>query len=173
MKDSVKKSNVCTSKKLTNHSGRKTAITRLLDEGMPVTAVQQHTGHKSLESINNYAKNSIKTQKKMCEILDKSNEKINRLTSSGKYRLRINLEDFSGNLAYAEYNNFLVGDASSEYKLTVSGYSGNAVYSLSYQDDSLTYHSGVGHSVQRMTIEETAQLQVGEVGGMVAVIILT
>ncbi|CAC5377443.1 unnamed protein product [Mytilus coruscus] len=72
MKDSAKKSNVCTSKKLTNHSGRKTAITRLLDEGMPVTAVQQHTGHKSLESINNYAKNSIKTQKKMCDILDKS-----------------------------------------------------------------------------------------------------
>ncbi|CAC5369805.1 unnamed protein product [Mytilus coruscus] len=71
MKDSVKKSNVCTSKKLTNHSGRKTAITRLLDEGMPVTAVQQHTGHKSLESINNYAKNSIKTQKRMCDILDK------------------------------------------------------------------------------------------------------
>ncbi|CAC5412297.1 unnamed protein product [Mytilus coruscus] len=58
--------------KLTNHSGRKTAITRLLDEGMPVTAAQQHTGHKSLESINNYAKNSIKTQKKMCDILDKS-----------------------------------------------------------------------------------------------------
>ncbi|CAC5382334.1 unnamed protein product [Mytilus coruscus] len=33
---------------------------------------QQHTGHKSLESINNYAKNSIKTQKRMCDILDKS-----------------------------------------------------------------------------------------------------
>ncbi|CAC5385834.1 unnamed protein product [Mytilus coruscus] len=82
MKDSVKKSNVCTSKKLTNHSGRKIAITRLLDEGMPVTVVQQHTGHKSLESINNYAKNSIETQKKICEILDKS--KLTNLNSKSK-----------------------------------------------------------------------------------------
>ncbi|XP_052074118.1 ryncolin-1-like [Mytilus californianus] len=63
------------------------------------------------------------------------NEKINRLTSSGKYQLSINLEDFSGNHAYAKYKNFLVGDASSKYKLTVSGYSGNA-------GDSLRYHNG-------------------------------
>ncbi|CAC5404708.1 unnamed protein product [Mytilus coruscus] len=82
MKNSVKKSNVGTSKKLTNHSGRKTAITRLLDEGMPVTAVQQHTGYKSIESINNYAKNSIKTPNKMCEILDKS--KLTDLESKSK-----------------------------------------------------------------------------------------
>ncbi|XP_052075246.1 uncharacterized protein LOC127712688 isoform X1 [Mytilus californianus] len=63
------------------------------------------------------------------------NAKIHRLTSSGKYQLRINLEDFSGNHAYAKYKNFLVGDASSKYKLTVSGFSGNA-------GDSLAYHNG-------------------------------
>ncbi|XP_071180178.1 uncharacterized protein [Mytilus edulis] len=63
------------------------------------------------------------------------NEKINQLTHSGKYRLRINLEDFSGKHAYAKYAHFVLGDASSKYKLTVSGYSGSA-------GDSLTYHSG-------------------------------
>ncbi|CAG2216382.1 unnamed protein product [Mytilus edulis] len=37
MKQAVAKSNVEKKKKLTNHSGRKTAITRLLDEGVPIT----------------------------------------------------------------------------------------------------------------------------------------
>ncbi|CAG2231249.1 unnamed protein product [Mytilus edulis] len=69
MKQAVAKSNVEKNKKLTNHSGRKTAITRLLDEGVPITSVQQHTGHKSVQSLNNYAKNSLKTQKKMSSIL--------------------------------------------------------------------------------------------------------
>ncbi|CAG2216381.1 unnamed protein product [Mytilus edulis] len=69
MKQAVAKSNVEKNKKLTNHSGRKTAITRLLDEGVPITLVQQHTGHKSVQSLNNYAKNSLKTQKKMSSIL--------------------------------------------------------------------------------------------------------
>ena len=64
MEQAVAKSNVEKNKKLTNHSGRKTAITRLLDEGVPITSVQQHTCHKSVQSLNNYAKNSLKPPKK-------------------------------------------------------------------------------------------------------------
>ena len=45
---------------------------------------------------------------------------------SGDYELRIDLEDFSGNKAYAKYSTFNVGDASTKYKLLVSGYSGTA-----------------------------------------------
>ena len=33
-------------------------------------------------------------------------DKIHRLTSSGKYKLRVDLEDFSGNAYYAEYEFF-------------------------------------------------------------------
>ncbi len=44
----------------------------------------------------------------------------------GDYELRIDLEDFNGNKAYAKYSTFNVGDASTKYKLLVSGYSGTA-----------------------------------------------
>lgn len=72
MQKAVKKSNIDKNRKLTNHSGRKTTVTRLLDEEIPITCIQQHTGHRSVESINNYAKNSLKTQQKMSAILSRS-----------------------------------------------------------------------------------------------------
>ena len=55
-------------------------------------------------------------------------DKIHRLTSQGSYKLRVELEDWDGNTAYAEYTTFSVGDESSNYRLTVAGYSrsGNA-----------------------------------------------
>ena len=74
MKSAVQKSNVDKNKKLTNHSDRKTAVTRLHEEGLPLTSIQQHTGHKNISSINNYAVNRVKTQKKMSAILSKSSK---------------------------------------------------------------------------------------------------
>ncbi|VDH98978.1 Hypothetical predicted protein, partial [Mytilus galloprovincialis] len=58
------------------------------------------------------------------------NDKIYRLTSRGQYELRVNLEDFDGNKAYAKYSTFYIGDKSTNYKLTVKGYSGTAGDSL-------------------------------------------
>jgi integrase len=61
MQKAVKKSNIeKKNRKLTNHSGRKTTATRLLDEGIPITCIQQHTGHKFVESISNYGKKQLK-----------------------------------------------------------------------------------------------------------------
>ncbi|CAC5363417.1 unnamed protein product [Mytilus coruscus] len=54
------------------------------------------------------------------------NKYIHRLTSMGKYELRIDLTDQQDNLKYAKYKTFIVGDASSQYKLTVGEYTGNA-----------------------------------------------
>ena len=45
-----------------NHSARKTAITTLVHAGIPPTLVQQHSGHKSPPSINNYTTPSLKHQ---------------------------------------------------------------------------------------------------------------
>lgn len=45
---------------------------------------------------------------------------------SKDYELRVDLEDFSGNKAYAKYSTFYIGDASTNYKLLVTGYSGTA-----------------------------------------------
>ena len=52
--------------------------------------------------------------------------KIHRLTKEGSNTLRVDLGDFEGNTAYANYSTFNVGDGSTEYILTVGGYSGTA-----------------------------------------------
>ncbi|XP_078381917.1 uncharacterized protein LOC144664633 isoform X2 [Oculina patagonica] len=61
-------------------------------------------------------------------------EEIHRLTSSGQYKLRVDLEDFAGNTAYAEYNSFGVASEGTKYQLSIGSYSGTA-------GDSLTYHN--------------------------------
>ena len=54
------------------------------------------------------------------------NSKISRLTLQRNYELRIDLEDFNGNKAYAKYSTFYVGGAATKYELHVGGYSGTA-----------------------------------------------
>ena len=49
--------------------------------------------------------------------------KIYRLTEKTS-KLRVDLEDFSNNIAYAEYSSFGVGDEGSKYNLSVGSYSG-------------------------------------------------
>ena len=61
--------------------------------------------------------------------------KIHRLTKEGSNTLRVDLGDFERNTAYANYSTFSVSDGSTEYILTVGGYSGTA-------GDSLDYHNG-------------------------------
>ena len=50
-------------------------------------------------------------------------EKIHRLTKS-QSKLRVDLEDFDGNIAYADYKMFLVANESKKYQLSVETYSG-------------------------------------------------
>lgn len=68
MKTAAHKANI-KGKKLTYHSGRRTAINRLLEENVPLTAIQQHSGHKSIQSLYNHSKNSLKRQHEMSNIL--------------------------------------------------------------------------------------------------------
>ena len=49
--------------------------------------------------------------------------KIHQITKQ-RSKLRVDLEDFSGKSAYAEYNVFGVGDEGSKYKLSLGTYSG-------------------------------------------------
>ena len=60
---------------------------------------------------------------------------MHRLTASARQELRVDLEDFNSYTSYARYSTFTVGNASTKYRLLVSGYSGTA-------GDSLSYHSG-------------------------------
>jgi len=50
-------------------------------------------------------------------------DKIYRLTKQ-RSRLRVDLEDFNGETAYAEYGLFAVGNKGSKYKLSIGHYSG-------------------------------------------------
>ncbi|CAC5404896.1 Fibrinogen-like protein A,Ryncolin-4,Angiopoietin-related protein 7,Angiopoietin-related protein 1,Ficolin-3,Ficolin-1-B,Techylectin-5A,Ficolin-2,Ryncolin-1,Tenascin-R,Fibrinogen-like protein 1,Angiopoietin-1,Fibrinogen C domain-containing protein 1-A,Ryncolin-3,Tenascin,Techylectin-like protein,Fibrinogen C domain-containing protein 1,Fibrinogen gamma chain,Ryncolin-2,Angiopoietin-related protein 6,Techylectin-5B,Angiopoietin-related protein 2,Angiopoietin-2,Microfibril-associated glycoprotein 4,Ficolin-1 len=63
--------------------------------------------------------------------------KIHKIVSTGNYHLRVELEDFEGNTAWAKYTRFYIGDVSTNYKLEVSGYVGTST-----AGDSFTYHNG-------------------------------
>ncbi|XP_063427716.1 ryncolin-1-like [Mytilus trossulus] len=63
------------------------------------------------------------------------NDKLHDLTSQGSYELRVDLEDFNGDKWYAKYSTFNIGDQSTNYTLTVNGYSGTA-------GDALRFHNG-------------------------------
>ena len=74
--------------------------------------------------------------------------KIRRLLSDGRnWTLRIDLERFDGEKAYAEYDAFMIGDEASNYRLTVGSYNGNAGDSLDY-DSTTGRHNGMPFSTR-------------------------
>jgi len=62
-------------------------------------------------------------------------EKLYVVTHDKPCELRVDLEDFSGNTAYAHYATFRIASESDKYAISVSGYSGTA-------GDALAYHNG-------------------------------
>ena len=69
------------------------------------------------------------------------NDKIHRLTASIPSSLRVELEDWNGNRAYAKYGKFNVSDEQAQYRLEVGSYSGTA-------GDSLAYHNNMAFSTK-------------------------
>ena len=61
------------------------------------------------------------------------NDNLHRLTAADDVMLRVDLEDFEGNITYAEYTNFNVADEADKYRLLIGGYKGTA-------GDSMTAH---------------------------------
>ena len=57
-------------------------------------------------------------------------EKLHRLTRNGHWKLRVELEDFSGETLYVEYTDFSIGDSLSYYRLRYGEYIGAAGDSL-------------------------------------------
>ena len=49
-------------------------------------------------------------------------ENLYQLTSKRKYELRVDLEDFEGGKAYAQYSNFSVDSEVDGYRLHVGGF---------------------------------------------------
>ncbi|CAH1796214.1 unnamed protein product [Owenia fusiformis] len=69
------------------------------------------------------------------------NEKLHHLTNQRDYTLRVDMWDWEGNQAYAEYHTMKISSEKEKYTLNVTGYSGNA-------GDSLTFHEGMAFSTQ-------------------------
>ena len=67
-------------------------------------------------------------------------DRIHRMTSTGT-QLWVDLQDFEGNSAYAQYTTFSVGDSASKYNLSLSGYNGTAGDSLTSAAN-MRNHSG-------------------------------
>eukprot|EP00105_Crassostrea_gigas_P042108 XP_019926256.1 PREDICTED: microfibril-associated glycoprotein 4 [Crassostrea gigas] len=53
------------------------------------------------------------------------NEKLHHLLGQGTYEMRMDMEDFDNQTRYVKYTSFNVGDESSKYTVTISGFSGN------------------------------------------------
>ena len=54
------------------------------------------------------------------------NTNIHRLTTQGRYDLRIDLEDFDGNTRYALYKNIFMKVDAGKFRFSVAEYSGDA-----------------------------------------------
>ncbi|KAK2891372.1 hypothetical protein Q8A67_014015 [Cirrhinus molitorella] len=67
-------------------------------------------------------------------------EFIHQLTHRHHYELRVDLEDFQGQKAYALYKSFSVGSETDGYKLHVNGFVDGGA------GDSLSYHNGMKFS---------------------------
>ena len=58
-----------TKRKLVNHSTRKHLVQKLVNNNVPPTEIAQITGHKNVNSINNYSTVSVKKQQQISAIL--------------------------------------------------------------------------------------------------------
>ena len=54
------------------------------------------------------------------------NDNLHHLTTADNVTLRVDLEDFDGNITYAEYTTFKVANESDKYRLLIRGYSDTA-----------------------------------------------
>ncbi|XP_022804914.1 ficolin-1-like [Stylophora pistillata] len=68
-------------------------------------------------------------------------DNLHRLTAADDVMLRVDLEDFEGNITYAKYATFNVTDEAENYTLTLGGYTGEA-------GDSFTRHSNMKFSTK-------------------------
>ncbi|KAI8520318.1 hypothetical protein Bbelb_000720 [Branchiostoma belcheri] len=64
---------------------------------------------------------------------------IHKLTENGKWTLRIDMEDWEGNVRWAQYSSFHVSGEGKNFKLHIAGYRGTA-------GDAMTYHHGMSFS---------------------------
>lgn len=66
----------------TNHSGRKTTVTKLVEKNIPVNDIMQLTGHKNVKSINDYSTANIQKQQEMSSAISTINRPRHRIENT-------------------------------------------------------------------------------------------
>ncbi|XP_063890040.1 angiopoietin-2-like isoform X1 [Scylla paramamosain] len=91
------------------------------------------------------------------------NENIYMLTNTDDHMLRVELEDFDGNRRFAEYSTFKLHSEKDNYKLEISGYSGNAGDSLNdpWYGSNLSPFSTVNRDNDRSSLNCASMLKGG------------
>jgi integrase len=69
MKDCAQLAGIGKDKRITNHSARKILVQKLQDNNIPATQIVQITGHKNLQSVNNYSSLREQQQQYISSIL--------------------------------------------------------------------------------------------------------
>ncbi|XP_071177500.1 ficolin-2-like [Mytilus edulis] len=82
------------------------------------------------------------------------NDNLHKILSTGNFKLRIDLEDWNGEMRYAEYDTFAVGNETTNYVLTIANYNGNA-------GDSLTTPDGYGFTTWDKDNDESPHINCG------------
>ncbi len=84
-------------------------------------------------------------------------QNIFRLTRNQRVVLRVDMESFDGDTAYAVYDSFAVGNADTNYQLTIGSYTGTA-------GDSLAYHNGMEFSTRDRDNDQSSGTHCAELG---------
>ncbi|CAC5408522.1 Fibrinogen-like protein A [Mytilus coruscus] len=120
-------------RKRTCKTGVYTIYPPMLENGTEVLCNMANGGwtviQRRINGMENFKRTWVEYENGFGELQNEfwlGNKYLNLLTSNGSYKLRVELVDINGNMYYAEYSTFAVGDAESRYTVTVNGYSGNA-----------------------------------------------
>ena len=81
--------------RVTNHSVRKTCISRLLDSDVPENYVAQLSGHRNLKSLDSYKSASIQHQRRMSLALSRSSTTTSELQAVGNTQATTTVESTS------------------------------------------------------------------------------
>ena len=154
MKDCAQLAGIGKDKRITNHSARKTLVQKLQDNNIPPTQIVQITGHKNLQSVNNYSSLREQQQQDISSILSSvPNVSNTRSSLSSQETISFNLKQdainpspslFQGNSITGGTFNIHISSASSSASNTMIGASPKAkklrrllpLESDSSQDDS-------------------------------------
>ena len=106
-------------------------------------------------------------------------EHMHALTTHTIYQLRVELSDFQGNKAYADYKFFAVGSAKNKYSLYINGYNQNSTAGDSLEESSglrfttsdsdndySYYHVGIIHAMVPTLVLKTVLPNTVLDGGM-------